>query len=390
MSTVMPVGRGSQPPVRLYYLDWLRVIAIFGVFLYHSVHVFDQGDWQIKNVEQSLVITIILVLFSLWGMPFFFLIAGTGSWFALRRRTDRQYALERFKRLMIPFIVGAILFTPMTIYLEWSNHVQRGVWDAPLIEVFTNRNVGFSPRWFGTLGYHLWFLGFLFSYALLTLPLFRWLKSAAGTRLTEWLAKLCERRGGILAFYLPVAAVQLVVRPFFPIEHDWGDFLYLMAYFILGYVLYSDERFTRAIRRDWKLIVGVTAGTLLVTVALLILGDPFTWSESPGLPQFYLVWSLVALNGFGWTLSILALGMFKLDFSTGLLRYGQQAVLPFFMLHQPVIILIGYYVVQWNAGILLKLPLVVIGSFLVSIGIYELLIKRVAILRTSFGMTSSA
>src|SRR5512137_1083792 len=101
------LDKGSTPDsARLHYLDWLRVLAILMVFLFHAVHPFDFGDWQVKNVDQSEILTIILLFLSMWGMPFFFLVAGASSWFALQRRTARQYISERFYRLLIPFIVG--------------------------------------------------------------------------------------------------------------------------------------------------------------------------------------------------------------------------------------------------------------------------------------------
>jgi len=77
-----------------------------------------------------------------------------------------------------------------------------------------------------------------------------------------------------------------------------------------------------------------------------------------------------------------------LDFSNQWLRYGQEAILPFFVLHQPVIIVIAFFVVQWSAGIWIKLPVVVVGSFLVTIGLYELVVKRFRPLRVAFGMKS--
>src|SRR5512147_1274864 len=89
---------------RLYYLDWLRVLAIFMVFLFHAVHPFDAPSWHIKNAEQSEILTIITVLLGFWGMPFFFLVAGTASWFALQRRTPSQYVRERSLRLAIPYV----------------------------------------------------------------------------------------------------------------------------------------------------------------------------------------------------------------------------------------------------------------------------------------------
>ena len=37
--------------------------------------------------------------------------AGATSWFSLRRRTPDRYARERVTRLLIPFIIGAIVLT---------------------------------------------------------------------------------------------------------------------------------------------------------------------------------------------------------------------------------------------------------------------------------------
>ena len=65
-------------------------------------------------------------------------------------------------------------------------------------------------------------------------------------------------------------------------------------------------------------------------------------------------------------------------------------MLPFFLLHQPVIIVIAYYVVQWNAGIFPKLMTVVISSLLVTLALYEFVIRRVGFLRTVFGMKTTA
>ena len=117
MDQQVAAGQTSAPreSTRLYYLDWLRVLAILMVFLYHAVHPFDTQAWHIKNAETSMGLTAFLGFFYPWGMPFFFLIAGTGSWFALRRRTARQYAKERVSRLLIPYIAGSILLWPIML-----------------------------------------------------------------------------------------------------------------------------------------------------------------------------------------------------------------------------------------------------------------------------------
>lgn len=376
------------PTLRLHYLDWLRLLAILGVFLYHAVHPFDYTDWHIKNADLSMTITVILVFFSLWGMPFFFLIAGTGTWFALRRRTPRQYIVERSQRLLIPFVAGVILLMPIMLYFEWRHHVRIGEWHNTFWERLLSRTPPISPDFFGWAGYHLWFLGFLFSFSLITLPLFRWLKGESGS---QWLARLahyCERRGAILWFILPLLIVQMLFRPFFPFEHDWADFFVQMSYFALGYILLADPRFAQAIQRDWRIILIMALAALALVLSTMVWGDPFAWSEQPTHPGFYLVWSVVTVSGWCWCLLIFGWGMRTLNFDNSWLDYGKEAILPFFMLHQPVIMVIAYYVVQWDVGIPIKLPVVVIGSLVVSLSIYEYLVRRIALLRNLFGVKS--
>jgi glucan biosynthesis protein C len=78
-----------------------------------------------------------------------------------------------------------------------------------------------------------------------------------------------------------------------------------------------------------------------------------------------------------------------LDFTNKWLRYAQEAVLPFFILHQPAIVVLAFFVVQWEASIAVKLPIVVLGSFVISLGLYEALIRRVGPIRALFGMKVS-
>jgi peptidoglycan/LPS O-acetylase OafA/YrhL len=388
---------GSTPGSnRLHYLDWLRVLAILMVFLFHAVHPFDFGDWQVKNVNQSEILTTILLLLSIWGMPFFFLVAGAGSWLALQKRTGHQYLRERFYRLLIPFIVGFILFSPLEYYCENLNKMQRGMQTSfqGFLSTFSTFNPlllrfpGLSPRWMG-FGYHLWFLGFLFCFALITLPIFLWLKKRPGVSLLSCMAKLCEHRGGLLLFIIPMVVVKVILAPLFPLEHDWADFIFQMCFFALGYILFADERFTSAIRRDWWILLTIPTVIVLGLLGIYLAGIPvLSWSETPGIPQFYLLQIFISIIAVCYSLTMLYIGMRFLDFSNRWLRYGQEAALPFFVLHQPVIIVIAFFVVQWNADILVKLPVVVLSSFAVTAGLYELIVRRINPLRLMFGMKS--
>jgi glucan biosynthesis protein C len=392
----LPDGKSA----RLHYLDWLQVLAIFGVFLFHAVHPFDDlFPWHIKNEQPSIPVNFFVGFFGSWGMPFFFLMAGATSWFSLRRRTAGRYVRERITRLLIPFLVGSILLTPIQAYFELTH---KGWWQADsflsflvspdargffLTEVHTLR---FGPTIFGALGYHLWFVGFLFAFSLLALPVFLWLKGEAGKRFLASLARLASWRGGLLVFIVPPVVARFILQPFFPGEHDWADFAYILLFFVSGYILIGDERFTQAIRRDWllNLILGITSTLFFFSSAA---GLPiFEWLGSPGTLGFYLSWTIFGVNSWCWTMFIFYIGMRYLDTTNEWLQYGREASYPFFFIHQPAIIFIAFYAVQWEVNLLIKLIIVGLGSFALSLSAYELLVRRINPVRVLFGMKPRA
>lgn len=346
--------------------------------------------FHIKNAEQSVVITTIQAFFFPWGMALFFMIAGAGTWFALKRRTSSQYIRERSSRLLIPFVVGSIILSPIQLYFEWSHKVHTGVFAGSFTEFVGSLPWEASPRIFGVVGYHLWFLGFLFMFSLLALPFFQWVRRGAGQRLISWLTQVCRHRGGILVFALPPLIIRLGLQPFFPNEHDWADFFLLLSFFVIGYLVISDERLRQAVRRDWP--VTLTVGTLAFLGAAVI---SFSTGEldieaAPRHLLDFTWWGLFAVCGWCWTAFTLFIGMRFLNFSNRLLRYGQEAIVPFFVVHQPVIIVIAYFVVQLSAALVAKLLIVVVGSFAVSIALYQFVIKRIGVLRLAFGMKQSS
>jgi peptidoglycan/LPS O-acetylase OafA/YrhL len=383
----------SSMPGRLYYLDWLRVILLFGVFLYHVLRVFDPLlDWHIANAVKSDAVLSILLLINPWGIPLFFLVAGAGTLFSLKRRSNRRFISERVNRLLIPFIIGAILLTPFQRYLE-ALHFER--YEGSFFNFFpkllsdsTSGNL-LSPVTFGRWGLHLWFLAFLFVFSLLALPIFNWFKRDAGRTFVAWLGTLVEKRGGILLFVIPLTIARILVQPFSPVEErGWLDFVYFFLFFILGYIFYSDERFVAAVSKDrWLLLGSGVLGLIIFFGVFAAFGDQaLEWGLT-----FVLPWSVVLIFAFtlmswGWALFALYLAMRYLNFSNKLLAYGNETILPFYLLHQPVIIVISYFVVQLDLGILVKLLLILVGSLVVTLGFVELLIKPFTLVRRIFGM----
>lgn len=389
--------RPTEKPVRVHYLDWMQVIAILGVFLFHAIHPFDDlYSWHIKNAETSFVVNIIIGFFTLWGMPFFFMMAGATSWFSLRRRTPGRYARERFTRLLIPFILGSLVLTPIQAFYEFAH---KGWWKAPTIFKFiTNAEariafyaeihpITFNPTIFGALGYHLWFVGYLFTFSLLALPVFNWLKGDSGKRFIALLARLATWRGGLLIFVIPIILIRYILQPLFPFYTSWSDFAQMFVYFIFGYILIADERFMQAIRRDWLLylILGII-GVLFFILGLAGVFQLSEWMESPGTAGHYGSQAMWTITGWCWTMFVLYIGKRYLNFTNKWLRYGREASFPFFIVHQPVIIFVAYYVVQWELALLIKLLVIVIVSFALSLGAYELLVRRINPVRTLLGM----
>ena len=248
----------------------------------------------------------------------------------------------------------------------------------------------FTPGVFGKWGLHLWFLGFLFTFSLLALPIFRWFKGEKGESFISWLCRLVEKRGGILLFILPLALARMLVQPFDPnpMGRSWLDFVYFFLFFILGYILYADNRFAYAIRRDrWLLFASGIAGLLGFFALFAVYGDvALEWGVT-----FVLPWSIILIFAFtlmswGWALFVLALAMKHLNFTNKLLAYANETIMPFYLLHQPAIIVVAYFVVQWDTGILVKILVIGITSLLIALGLIELFIKPFRPMRRLFGM----
>jgi hypothetical protein len=199
-------------------------------------------------------------------MPIFFLLSGAGSWFALGSRNSGQYLLDRVKRLLVPYyLIGFFILIPPQYYWEQLTHGRFSGDFFQFIPHYFYTQVGFRPFFLAYWSGHLWFLHYLFVISLVCLPLLIYLKSEAGRKLIVGLGGLSHRRGGIFLFAVPVAVVQMALRAAFPQYLGWADFAYWLIFFLIGYMLPADERFTQAIKRNsWvSLIIGLVAMELL-------------------------------------------------------------------------------------------------------------------------------
>ena len=166
----------TQPAHRRYDLDWLRVFAFGGVFLYHCLRFFNSGDWEIKNAETSGIVDLFTGIFDLFGMPLLFAIAGASIFFALRPGGASRFLRDRVRRLLVPLAFGIVVLGPPQVYLQRLTHgdFQGTFWQ--FLPLYFNGTL----EHFAWTGVHLWFLEYLFLFTLVLTPLFVWLKLPSG------------------------------------------------------------------------------------------------------------------------------------------------------------------------------------------------------------------
>jgi hypothetical protein len=237
-------------------------------------------------------------------------------------------------------------------------------------------------------GGHLWFLQYLFLISLVTLPLLLFLKSERGQLWIERLAERCDRQGGIFIFVIPLALALISLRGLFRTERGWADFLWYAIYFVIGYVMVADRRFTKAFtKHQWVCLalwlVGFCGGIGLV---VMVFGyDPLPGQESFTFMYvlYQTLWSIVSWSA---VVFVLSLGARYLDFDHAILSYANEAVLPFYLFHQTIILVVGFLVIRLNVGIMPKLLIVAVISLPLILVLCELAVKRFGPGRFLFGM----
>jgi peptidoglycan/LPS O-acetylase OafA/YrhL len=370
----------ANRPARRYDIDWLRVLAVLLLFPYHTARIFDTfSGFYVKNDALSQALTAFLMYVHPWHMALLFLLAGAATWFALGFRSGGQYAKERFIRLLIPFIFGVLVIVPPQSYFGLLSHTGFSGsyfdWYPNFFSINSRDLDGFFLGGF-TVG-HLWFILFLFVFSLVALPLFLWLRRRdSGQRLTGWLAAFFSLPGVFLLLAIPLLVMYRLID-------IYPSPVYFITIFVYGFILVADPRFEKTIDRH-KVVALVLGPVLYLFVAYFkVYGFP------RGTPSW--IWPVldaysVSFAPWFFLIAILGYGRRFLNSSTKFLRYTGEASYPLYILHQTVIIIIGYFVVQWQAGIAVKYTTILMLSVVVSTVIYDLLIKRWNIMRFLFGM----
>ena len=375
---------------RRYELDWLRVLAILVVFLYHSTRFFNLGDWHVKNVNTYVWVEIWNIFATRWMMPLFFIISGASLFYAIGRSGGfSRFYVDKFLRLMIPVLFASVTHSALQVYLERLTHGQfSGSFFSFLPEYFNGVYLGIGmPGNFAYHGMHLWYLFFLFIYGLICYPLFIWLK-AGGRKILNRITSLFAMPGLI---YLWFALPFLIMKALIPQSvldagsGGWG-FLYYIWFLISGFLIVSSDRLQRVIKNQRR--ISLLLGVVLMSALLYQLFSPSRVIFQARMSDW--IYPLLFFSSaWCWLFAIFGFGMRYLAFDRPVLRYANEGVLPFFILHQTVLLGVGYFIMTWEINDVLKWAIVFTSSFIIIIALYTLLIRKFDLFRFLCGMKTT-
>lgn len=376
----------SQPQAasRLYFIDWIRVIAFGLLILFHCTMPFVTFGWEIKNEEQSLLLSRIIIWLHQWRLPLLFFVAGAGANFSLSNRKPLAFLGERFVRLFIPLAFAMMFTIPLQVYFEWK---QTGRITGSYFDFYPSV-WDFVPYPDGSLTWsHMWFVVYLFVFTVLLWPLFSLMKLTVIQKGIQKLKTIVTNPVFLaaLASLFIYYYITLYIR--WPEQQnlvaDWFTFSFSITLFFLGFFFSHFDAFWKACEhyRWYFFIVAALCASVLMINYYWPLMLP---TEQNNTFYLYAVCDAIHI----WFVIISAIGFARkyLDFSNGFLRYSTQAVYPFYILHQTIIVATGYYVTQWHLPIALKLLALIILCFGSVYILYEFLIKRFLLTRLLFGL----
>ena len=361
---------------RRHDLDWLRVLGVLLLVPFHVALIFVLQPYTImyiRDVVNSPVLSVTTGFIHMWHMPMLFMISGAATYFALGFRSAAGYIRERFLRLFIPLAFGILTFVPFTIYIQHSDVIslQEGYLGFFHLDLgqLDGMNGAFTPA-------HLWFILYLFVFSLAGLPLFQWLRSEKGRRVIERLGTAMQT-----PLSLTMLGIPLTLAAATGILGDMNP-LYYFLIFIYGFIFASDTRFQQSVDKlMWiSLAFGVFAATLNVMAPIRVYAE---WTM-----QWMVLGLVYQMGRWALTLAVLGLGHRFLNRTNNLLRYTSEAAMPFYLLHMTFSVLTGYFVIQLNAPVAVKYPLIILVATGLTLIAYEL-VRRWNVTRWLFGMRSS-
>lgn len=342
---------------RRFDIDWVRVIAIGLLLLYHVAIGFQPWGLMIgfiSNENPWTNLWVPMTMLNIWRIPLLFFVSGMGVYFAMRKRNWKQLWKERAIRILVPFLVGTAFIAPISVYL---------------LQFYYDWNLSYTVH-----PGHLWFLGNIFVYVLVLSPIFFFLKSNEEIKLVISFKRLFGSPLGLAVVIVAFIAEALLVKPV-PYElyaMTWhGFFLGLLAFFFGFCFVLSGTNF-------WKMILQWRWLLLVMAVSFYVYRLMQFQMQVPAY--------LLSIESNFWVLSVFAFAYKYLNRPSKALSYLSEAAYPVYILHMIFLFLASLLIFPLAIDYRLQFVLVLLftgfGCFLT----YEFIIKRVSMLRLLFGL----
>lgn len=348
--------------MRKHYLDNLRTIVILLLFPVHTFMFWnDYGTKFYVWAGENRLLSSLIIIVNPWIMALLFVIAGMCARYSLEKRGVKEFVKERFFKLLIPFVSGIVLLVPIqTLYARKFFYGYNGSILDNYKHFFTNftdlsgYDGCFTPA-------HLWFILFLVIISLLSLLVIKYIPYKKVSDQFEK-ANLLE----IVLLFIPVWLMSYIGA--FGV-YSLGKYFTL---YLLGYYMFTNKIVIDKIVKNRKVILTVFC---LFQLLLVIAYGHFSYYGD------------LLVNFVGWMgiLSCIIVGKLYLNKETKVTNYFKKASYPIYILHQTILVIIGYYSLMMIDNIVLQICMIIFGSFIVTILAYEI-IRRIPILKKVIGI----
>ncbi len=376
---------------RLFFLDWVRIIAFMLLIVYHVGMYYVSWDWHVKSRFASSAIEPLMMLSSPWRLGLLFLIAGVASSFLVEKMGTLRFMGQRSGRLLVPLIFGMFVIVPPQAYFEVVEAVAYEGSYADFMRLYVSGYAGFCRVKEGCLDMptwnHLWFVAYLWVYTMLlgaimlTLgPRFDRLSKGLSTLLTGW--KIIVLPAAVLA------AIRLLLVQQFPSTHgltdDWFNHANFLTLFMAGAMLARD----RGVWARFDAVRWPALGIALTCWASLITW--FSLAETISLNPAFHEWRLLMRAVYAlcaWTAIVAACGFAHrhLNFDSARRRYLTEAVFPVYILHQTLIVAMAHMMKPARIAPVTEGVMLIVLTLCISFGMFEV-VRRVTLLRPLFGL----
>jgi len=342
---------------RRHDIDWLRVIAIGLLLIYHIAIVFQPWALFIGFIRSDELLEGLwkpMSLINVWRIPFLFFVSGMGVYFAMQKRNIKQLLLDRSKRILVPYLFGIVAIVPLHFFL-FQNY-----YNQPL-------NYFAHPA-------HLWFLGNIVIYISILFPFFFQLIKKPEGRFRRSLEKMMRSPLGPLAilpfFILEVLIVQPDIFTLYA-QTLHGYAIGFLAFFFGFLMVYIGKSFWQILLKWHGLYLALALGMGLLRISIL---------------EAYFSNALMAVESNLWILGIFGLGYKYLNRPSKSLSYLSESAYPIYIIHMFVLYAVASWVLKLSLDPYLKFALSVLLTLAGCLLIFELIIKRIPLLRPLFGM----